>query len=83
MIKNQVTGEEIAVQAVQAPEMQVILKGLPVEVEAYSYNYTSQEKWENFKEVIECLVTMHAALTGGVTDSPASTELSDSLPSTQ
>lgn len=50
--------------------MQVQLKGLPAEVDAYSYNYTSQEKWENFKEVVECLVTMHAALSGAPTDTP-------------
>ena len=48
--------------------MAVELKNLPPEVDVYSYNYTSQEKWENFKEVIECLVTMHATLTGGIAE---------------
>jgi len=43
---------------------------LPPEVDAFSYNYTNQEKWENYKEVIECLVTMHATLTGGMSETP-------------
>lgn len=45
--------------------MTVELQNLPPEVDAFSYNYTNQEKWENYQEVIECLVTMHATLTGG------------------
>ena len=71
MIKNSVTGEEIPVQAVQGSGMTVTLKNLPPEVDAYSYNYTNQEKWENYKEVIECLVTMHATLTNGVAETRA------------
>ena len=53
--------------------MAVELQNLPPEVDVYSYNYTSQEKWENFKEVIECLVTMHATLTGGVSETRENT----------
>lgn len=48
--------------------MNVTLKNLPPEVEAYSYNYTNQEKWESFQQVIECLVTMHATLSGGISE---------------
>ena len=55
-------------QAVQGQGTAVNLRGLPVEVEAYSYNYTNQEKWENYKEVIECLVTMHATLSGAIAE---------------
>ena len=52
--------------------MEVTLKNLPPEVEAYAYNYTNQEKWENFKEVVECLVTMHATLTGALAENRTS-----------
>ena len=41
MIKNSVTGEEIAVQAMQSGATTVELRGLPPEVEAYGYNYTN------------------------------------------
>jgi len=68
VIKNSVTGQEIQVQAIQKSGLTVELQGLPAEVDAYSYNYTNQEKWENFKEVIECLVTMHATLSGAITE---------------
>jgi len=87
MIKNSVTGEEIPVQAVQGSGMNVQLKHLPPEVDAYSYNYTNQEKWENYKEVIECLVTMHATLSGVVAETRKSTDsaLTDEseMPTTQ
>ena len=59
------------------------MNGLPPEVEAYGYNYTNQEKWENFKEVIECLVTMHATLSGGVSETRDSGETSTIMPTTQ
>ena len=52
--------------------MEVTLKNLPPEVEAYAYNYTNQEKWENYKEVVECLVTMHATLTGALAENRTS-----------
>ena len=68
LIKNSLTQEEIPVQAIQKGGMTVTLKNLPPEVDAYSYNYTNQEKWENFKEVIECLVTMHATLSGAIAE---------------
>ena len=64
--------------------MNVILQNLPPEVDAYSYNYTNQEKWENYKEVIECLVTMHATLSGAISETlTQSAEGEPSLPSTQ
>ena len=46
----------------------VILDGLPQEINNYSFNYTDAEKWENPLEVIECLVTMHATFSGGITE---------------
>ena len=74
-------------QAVKGSSMEVTLKGLPVEVDAYSYNYTHQEKWENFKEVVECLVTMHATLSGAISETRETMTSSGSnamsLPSTQ
>ena len=85
MIKNSATGEEIPVQVIQGQGMTVVLKNLPPEVDAYSYNYTNQEKWENYKEVIECLVTMHATLTGAISDTRATiTESMEAeMPTTQ
>ena len=89
IIKNQVTSEQIPVQAVQGVgTMNVTLKNLPPEVDAYSYNYTNQEKWENFKEVIECLVTMHATLSGAIADTRRTTVTSEGsdeveMPTTQ
>jgi len=74
IIKNSLTGEEIPIQAVQGDGMTVTLKHLPPEVDAYSYNYTNQEKWENYKEVVECLVTMHATLSGAMSDQIDSTD---------
>ena len=74
IIKNSLTGEEIPIQAVQGDGMTVTLKNLPPEVDAYSYNYTNQEKWENYKEVVECLVTMHATLSGAMTETLDSTD---------
>ena len=64
--------------------MTVELKHLPPEVDAYSYNYTNQEKWENYKEVVECLVTMHATLSGAITEtlSESTDESSSAMPST-
>jgi len=46
----------------------VVLDGLPDEINTYAFNYTDQEKWENPLEVIECLVTMHATFSGGITE---------------
>ena len=84
VIKNTLTQEEIAVQAVQGAGMTVELRNLPPEVDVYSYNYTSQEKWENYKEVIECLVTMHATLSGAISETPdGSDEQGPNLPSAQ
>ena len=65
-------------QAVQKQGLTVELQNLPPEVEAYAYNYTNQEKWENFKEVIECLVTMHATLTGAVAETLSTSNEGDS-----
>ena len=44
------------------------MDGLPQEINNYSFNYTNVEKWENPLEVIECLVTMHATFSGGITE---------------
>lgn len=64
--------------------MTIELKNLPPEVDAYSYNYTNQEKWENYKEVVECLVTMHATLSGAMMDTVSeSTDASmEAMPTT-
>ena len=81
MIKNNATGEQISVQAIKKEGNTVVLEGLPPEVDAYSYNYTNQEKWENYKEVVECLVTMHATLSGAISETRDSGGSSSSMPS--
>lgn len=83
MIKNNATGEQISVQAIKKEGNTVELEGLPPEVDAYSYNYTNQEKWENYKEVVECLVTMHATLSGAISETRESSGSSSSMPSAQ
>lgn len=70
IIQNTATQETFEVQAVKKEGLTVQLVNLPPEVDAFSYNYTNQEKWENQKEVIECLVTMHATLSGGMSETP-------------
>ena len=39
---------------------------MPPEIEAFTYNYSNHEIYDNFLEVMECLTTMHAAMGGGV-----------------
>ena len=42
---------------------QVIYKNLPDELLIMAQNFNQNEKWENFKEVLECSVALHAAIT--------------------
>ena len=39
---------------------------MPPEIETFMFNYSNNEIYENFLEVLECLTTMHAAMGGGV-----------------
>ena len=56
------------VQVMKGHKNKVVLDGLPQEINNYAFNYTDAEKWENPLEVIECLVTMHATFSGGITE---------------
>ena len=40
-------------------------ENLPPEVEVNVYHYTHEERWQNFADVIMCLLTMHATLNAG------------------
>ena len=42
----------------------VIYQNLPAEVEANIYHYNNEERWENFRDVMMCLLTLHATLNG-------------------
>ena len=39
---------------------------MPPEIETFMFNYSNNEIYDNFLEVLECLTTMHAAMGGGV-----------------
>ena len=50
------------------------------------YHYNQEERWENFLEVMMCLLTLHATLNGTVISSDSELVQSvdlDSLPSTE
>ena len=57
---------------------------MPPEIETFLFNYSTNEIYENFLEVMECLTTMHAAMGGGVNiaDSAVTSEPIE-LPSTE
>lgn len=57
---------------------------MPPEIETFMFNYSNNEIYDNFLEVMECLTTMHAAMGGGVNiaDSAATSEPIE-LPTTE
>ena len=61
-IKNVSTEEIISVKAIKDEAGKVSYENLPDEVEVNIYHYTHEERWENFTDVIMCLLTMHATL---------------------
>lgn len=44
-------------------QTEVRFTGLPPELEPIVIHFNAQEKWQNFKEVLECSVALHAAIT--------------------
>lgn len=63
-MKNQNTGEVYEVSALRDEATQSTLyEGLPDELDIFTNNFNGNEKWENMREVLECSVTLHAALT--------------------
>ena len=58
------TDEVLIVKAIKDLQGKVSYENLPPEVEVNIYHYTNEERWLNFTEVIMCLLTMHATLSG-------------------
>ena len=42
---------------------QIIYKNLPRELEGLITNFNAQERWDNFRAVLECSVALHAAIS--------------------
>ena len=61
-IKNVSTDEVIIVKAIRDNQGKVSYINLPPEVEVNIYHYNHKERWNNFPDVIMCLLTMHATL---------------------
>ena len=64
-LKNVTTNEVITVKAIKDSQGKVSYENLPAEVEVNVYHYTHEERWQNFADVIMCLLTMHATLNNG------------------
>jgi len=64
-IKDVDTDTVIEVRAVKDPATgKVRYENLPPEVEVNIYHYKNEELWNNFRDVIMCLLTLHATLNG-------------------
>ena len=71
-------------QAIRNNRGKISFKGMPPEIETFLFNYSTNEIYENFLEVMECLTTMHAAMGGGVNIADSSvTSQPIELPSTE
>ena len=83
MIKNLTTEETFEVAAVKNNRGKLTYQNMPPEIETFMFNYSNNEIYDNFLEVMECLTTMHAAMGGGVAlaDSPAENKID--LPTTE
>ena len=83
MIKNLTTDETFEVAAVKNNRGKLTYQNMPPEIETFMFNYSNNEIYDNFLEVMECLTTMHAAMGGGVAlaDSPGEEKID--LPTTE
>lgn len=61
-IKNQESDKIFEVVIVKNEREQVLYEDLPMELQCLVDNFNSNEKWNNFKEVLECSVALHAAI---------------------
>ena len=61
-IKNVQTDELIEVEVVRDNRGNQTYKNLPPELEDLMFNFSNDEIWENFLQVMECLATMHSML---------------------
>lgn len=66
MLKNLTTEETFEVAAVKNNRGVLTYQNMPPEIEVFMFNYSTNEIYDNFLEVMECLTTMHAAMGGGV-----------------
>ena len=55
MIKNLTTGESFEVAAVKNNRGKLTYQNMPPEIETFMYNYSNNEIYDNFLEVMECL----------------------------
>ena len=71
MIKDMKTLEEIEVAIIRSERGEQSYLNLPPELEDFLYNYTKQEIFDDFLNVMECLTVMHAAMggSGNIADS--------------
>ena len=83
MIKNLSTGESFEVAAVKNNRGHLTYQNMPPEIETFMFNYSNNEIYENFLEVMECLTTMHAAMGGGVNLADGTDSAKIELPSTE
>ena len=65
-LKNMVTEEEFDVSITKNNRGKISFVNMPPEIETFMFNYSMNEIYDNFHEVLECLTTMHAAMGGGV-----------------
>lgn len=66
-IKNVSSEKVIEVKAFKDPfTNKVTYENLPPEVEVNIYHYTQEERWENFRYVMMCLLTLHASLNNNM-----------------
>ena len=64
ILRNQSTNKTFTVTVTQDEATgQVQYENLPRELEIMVENFNQQEKWDNFKAVLECSVALHAAIT--------------------
>ena len=86
-IKNVSTDQVIEIKAVKDPRTgEVVYVNLPAEVEVNIYHYKQEERWNNFRDVMMCLLTLHATINGTITGDTSNSMLNAStdteLPST-
>ena len=66
MLKNMQTDETFEVSVQKNNRGKINYQNMPAEIESFMFNYSNNEIYDNFLEVMECLTTMHAAMGGGV-----------------
>ena len=71
VIKDMKTLEEIEVAIIRNDRGEQSYLNMPQELEDFLYNYTKQEIYDDFLNVMECLTVMHAAMggSGNIADS--------------